>query len=141
MNKKLKWFLLAAALGLAVLVCHFGYFTWRRLQFFGDEDTIMGSYYPVVEALRAYGDKSNQPPRELSQLVPAFMDRLPRLDFIQKTEYQVEPDGKNWRLALYTQAHGAARIYCYRSDDSYAPAEKKRIILIYHGGWTVLRNP
>lgn len=113
----------------------------KRLHAFDIEDQIHDTFSPVVLALNDYQDDHHAAAADLSQLVPKYLPAIPTSPLVDSVEYAVLDNGKTWRLTLPSHALPQARLYCSRSDDQFTPEEEQRVVLRYHGMWTVLKAP
>ena len=129
-----------AIMVLVGVVAVFAFMIRQGLREFSVEDTIHGEFFPVVRALHAYQADHGAPAAVLTDLVPNYLPALPRFDRVDAIGYKVTKDGKQWEFSLHSTALSHARFYVSRSDQHYTPEEEKRVLLRYHGYWTVLRE-
>lgn len=143
MNRKMKRIfkisLLSVLAAMVLGVCYFGYRLHIVWELFKEEDEVVHTFMPVTNAVDDFVQKRGRPPGQLQELVPEYIAAIPEFTAASQVSYLPEPDGKNWRLELTVQSHGQHRIYSMRSNGQYTEQEEKMIILLYHGGWVVMR--
>ena len=111
---------------------------WHK---FAVEDSIHGTFFPVVRALEEYEHDHGAPAANLAQLVPKYVSQIPSSALVDSVQYTLLPDGKAWQLSLHSTALDPPRVYCCRSNNKYTTEEEKRVLLRYHFFWFVLRDP
>ena len=116
-----------------------GFHVVRRFRLFLAEDTIMSTYYPLVNAIHQYAEDNGGPPGQLSDLIPESIPAIPTYSIVHDLRYRVGTDGSTWRLELDSSAHGKERTYCRQSDRRYTEEDGKRIVGTVHGDWMIMR--
>ena len=135
-----KYILLCVGIAAATAVAVFGLATHRAWHKFSVEDQIHDDFLPVVNALYAYEAAHGSPATNLAQLVPAYIARIPRSPLADSVEYHVIEGGRAWQLSIHSRALSPPRLYCCRSSQKFTADEDRRVLLRYHGVWTVLRD-
>ena len=115
-----------------------GWHVLRAWQLYSLEDEIAHTYFPVVRAIYRYAKDQGRPPKLLSDLIPDSLAAIPECWAMDAITYRLHGDGRAWRPEMRSGAYGRQRIYCWQSDHKYTQEEQSRIVLQYHGGWTVL---
>lgn len=136
--KKRIAYISVIAVVCALTVVSIGFY--RAFHKFSVEDQIHGAFFPVVAALYDYEHDHSTPATNLMQLVPAYIAQIPRSHLVDSVEYSVIDDGKTWQLNLYSHALSKPRIYCCRSSQKFSAEEERKVVLRYHGVWTVIRE-
>lgn len=140
LTRRTKVVLTVVATGMVALatVLAFGvHQAWRK---FAVEDSIHGTFYPVLRALDDYEHDQGAPSVSLAQLVPSYISEIPSSSLVDLVEYSVVDDGKTWQLRLHSVALNPPRSYYCRSNDKYTAEEEARMIIRFHGRWVVLKD-
>ncbi|MGJ8697916.1 MAG: hypothetical protein ACSHYF_16480 [Verrucomicrobiaceae bacterium] len=107
---------------------------------FSIEDNIHKTYAPVVAALDDYTDLNKKAPESLSDLVPAFLPKIPTSENVSHVGFLKSENGAGWRLLLLSNKTGQTRVYFAHHKTPPSPAEKEAIALTYHNLWIVLEG-
>lgn len=132
--------ILFIAIVIATVVTVTGVGLHRAWHTFSVEDQIHGTFFPVAMALFNYEHNHSSPASNLAQLVPMYISQIPSSRFADSVEYSVINGGKAWQLSIHSRALSQPRLYCCRSSQQFTAEEARRIVLRYHGIWTVLRE-
>ena len=86
----------------------------------------------VQDAVSEYIAKQGKPPPRLEDLVPEFLDALPIIPVVSKTEYRLSRDGKGWTLDLYRTNRDVVLLY-RRSNATLSSEDAKRRVETENG--------
>jgi hypothetical protein len=121
---------LTGAVALFMLIS-FGLTMKKGIDQFLMEDTIHGSFFPVVRAILEYTEERNAAPKKLIDLVPDHLAEIPQNEFVERIEYN--SDEESWTLALNGRD---GRIYMARRP-TFTEKEIESASSFYHGTWLV----
>lgn len=135
-TKTLLWVTASALiLGLG-FVGHDFYLAWQR---FASEDRFAGTFYPLVRALSEFQESTGALPTNLTQLVPAYLTRIPSAHSADSVDYRVMPDGTNWQLTVHSRIERDPRVLIHRSSHQFTDQEQRQSVTSFHG-WVVFRE-
>ncbi len=140
LSRRTKVVLALAATVMVALSAVLAFGTHRAWRKFAVEDSIHGTFYPVLRALDDYEHDQGAPSASLAQLVPSYIPEIPSSGLVDLVEYSVVGDGKTWQLRLHSLALNPPRSYYCRSSDKYTAEEEARMIIRFHGRWVVLKD-
>jgi len=126
-----------AVLAVTGFVASSVYIAWHK---FAIEDHIHAVFYPVAIGLDKFQKDTGSAARELVEITPKYISKIPNLDIVDKIGYTRNSDGQNWELSLYSTALNPPRYYVVRSNQKYTESEEKRVMFRYHSIWTVLKE-
>ncbi|PWU08749.1 MAG: hypothetical protein C5B50_28940 [Verrucomicrobia bacterium] len=124
----------ALMLGIGCFVQAF-YVAWQR---FASEDRFEGTFEPLSRALDQFRQSKGTLPTNLTQLVPAYLPRIPTVQTSDLVEYRVMPDGTNWQLTVHSRSMGKPRVFIQRSSRQFTPEEQRKSVTSFHD-WVVFR--
>ena len=125
MKPALKYALIVlGACALALPVLYVGAVS-VALKAHAKHDAIIFGGKRVQDAISEYIGKHGKPPQRLEDLVPDFLEALPTVPEIYKTDYRLSGDGKDWTLDLYRTNRSVLLIY-RRTSVGLSPEDAKR---------------
>ena len=107
---------------------------WRT---FVVEDSIHGTFYPVVIAIHKYKEDKGHPPAKLEDLCPDYLAEIPESKHISSTSLIVVFND-HWRLLLVSESLKKKRHYIAEDGLPLTEYEKKTLVSRYHDIWSVL---
>ena len=132
MKPALKYALIVlGACALALPVLYIGAVS-VALRAHATNDAIILGGKRVQDAVSEYIAKQGKPPPTLEDLVPEFLEALPTIPGVSKTEYRLSRDGKDWTLDLYRTNRDVLLIY-RRSNATLSSEDVKRRVETENG--------
>jgi hypothetical protein len=115
---------------------HGVYSAWHR---FASEERFCAAFHPVTDGIAQFRESTGTLPTNLTQLVPAYLPRLPMPPVADLMEYQVMPGGTKWQLTIHSRITGPSRVFIQRSPYDFTDEERRRSVAGFHG-WVVFRE-
>jgi hypothetical protein len=127
------------AFGLAGAI-YCGIVTCSAIWKFTVEDSIHGTFYPVIVALDKYCDDHGYAPEALRDLRPKYIKETPSSPYVSDIIYRRVPKEPAWRLTLVSRATISTRQYIAEDGLPLSAEERKVCIRKYHERWSVLKT-